>query len=429
MRSSSMQWFGQVARAKDSRPSLGRDNPSASDGVNRHGRWTMKWHVRVLVTALSLGFVMNALAASQGLVPEREPNDTVAAATPLGGADVVAIGAITPFADVDYWSFQASAGDRVYAATMTTWSGFGVSTDSVLDVIASDGVTILETDDNDGNFNAQSSSIAGCPIPTTGTYWVRVRANNLGPQISPYHLHFRLRSGAPVPESEPANDTYPGQALPAGGWVSGTISSFSNNDYYSLSLNAGDTIFASLDLDPDRDGTEVNGRLSVGRFGDAPGIMLVGDDGGNPGPDSEAAFFTVRTAGTYSVQVSTVSGGSGTYNLSVSVHPATPEGVNCTTYTSSTSVPVADLGLTSSTITVPGHPRIADLDVYIQLNHTNFADLDVHLRSPQGNDNGLFSDMGASSQRQMDTVLDDEAAIPISFIQMANMVLQPEADY
>ena len=46
---------------------------------------------------------------------------------------------------------------------------------------------------------------------------------------------------------------------------------------------------------------------------------------------------------------------------------------------------------------MPGNPRIADLDVSIILNHTLMQDIDVHLRSPAGNDNGLFTDIGAAA--------------------------------
>jgi subtilisin-like proprotein convertase family protein len=113
--------------------------------------------------------------------------------------------------------------------------------------------------------------------------------------------------------------------------------------------------------------------------------------------------------------------------------------VNCTTYTS-TNVPLAigpGAGLTSSTITVPGNPRIADLDVNIQLNHTRMADLDVHLRAPanpsDANNNGLFTDIGAAAiggQAQMDLTLDDEAGIPINiFTVMRPVSVKPELNY
>ena len=83
--------------------------------------------------------------------------------------------------------------------------------------------------------------------------------------------------------------------------------------------------------------------------------------------------MTVRAAGTYAAFVGVPTGGTtiGTYHLSITVFPAANEGVNCTTYTS-TNVPVTipdGPGLVTSTITVPGNPRIADIDVSIDLTH------------------------------------------------------------
>jgi hypothetical protein len=101
-------------------------------------------------------------------------------------------------------------------------------------------------------------------------------------------------------------------------------------------------------------------------------------------------------------------GPTATYHLSVSVHPAANQGVNCTTYTS-TNVPQTigpGTGLVSSTITVPGNPRIADVDVKLVLNHALMQDIDAHLRSPAGNDNGLFTDIGAAAVGGADLRLD-----------------------
>src|SRR5690606_1354199 len=113
---------------------------------------------------------------------------------------------------------------------------------------------------------------------------------------------------------------------------------------------------------------------------------------------------------------------------------AVDEGVNCTTYTR-TDVPKAigpGTALVSSVITVPGNPRIADLDVDIVLNHALMQDIDAQLRSPAGNDNGLFTDIGAAAtggQNQMDLVLDDEAGIPPSFTVLRGVQYKPEIIY
>src|SRR5262245_23916363 len=153
-----------------------------------------------------------SVTASQNLVAEVEPNNTSATATPLGGTNVVRVGNIYPNADVDFWSFTASAGNRIYVATMTAATASGSSNDTILDVIASDGVTVIETDDQNGFFSGSASTIAGAVIPVAGTYYIRVRGFAISNQIRPYHLHFRVQTGAATPEVEPNDTTGTAQA-------------------------------------------------------------------------------------------------------------------------------------------------------------------------------------------------------------------------
>ncbi len=396
--------------------------------------------------ALFASGMERAAWAGQGYLGEVEPNGTSATASPIVGTNVVIKGNLYPNGDTDFYSFTANAGDRVYAATMTSFSA-GNSTDSQLTLLASDGTTVIEFDDDNGSFAALSSSIAGAIIPTTGTYFLKVNDFTAGTTTErPYELHLRVQSGSPTPEVE-SNDT-PATAnpLPANGWVSGARNpaAATEQDWYSFTLNAGDTVYLSLDTDPERDGVSWNGRLGMALFGDANNQILVVDDAGtgdvapNPNIPSEALFITVKTAGTYFAFVDSASaavgGPTATYHLSVSVHPATDEGVNCTTYTS-TDVPKTigpGTGLVSSTITVPGNPRIADLDVSIVLNHALMQDIDAHLRSPAGNDNGLFTDIGAAAtggQTQMDVTFDDEAGAPPTFTVLKGLQLKPENNF
>ena len=390
-----------------------------------------------------LGLGGRAASAGQAYLGEVEPNGTSATASPIAGTNVVIRGNLFPNGDIDFYSFTATAGDRIYAATMTSFSA-GNSTDSQITLIASDGTTTIEFDDDNGSFAALSSSIAGAVIPTTGTYFLKVNDFTAGTTSErPYELHLRVQSGAPTPEVE-SNDT-PATAnpLPANGWVSGARNpaAATEQDWYSLTLSAGDSVYLSLDVDPEDDLTVWNGRLGFALFGDATNQILVVDDAGTgdvsplPNRPSEAMFFTVKTAGTYFAFVDSASAATGgptaTYHLSVSVHPATNEGVNCTTYTS-TDVPKTigpGTGLVSSVITVPGNPRIADVDVDLVFNHALMQDVDAHLRSPAGNDNGLFTDIGAAAtggQTIMDVVFDDEAAIPPAFTAFRNTQLKPE---
>jgi hypothetical protein len=223
-------------------------------------------------------------------VREAEPNGTSATATPLGGASGVAFGNIYPNGDLDYYSFTGVTGDRVYAAVMTSFSA-SASVDSVLVLYGSDGTTVIEQDLDDGSFGSTSSSIAGATLPADGTYYLQVRHNSATSQLRPYNLYFRLRSGSPTAEAEP-NDT--GQALPAGGWVSGDTSATTDVDIFTFDLNAGDTVYLSLDLDPERDAVEWNAQLGLGPFN---AFILVVNDGGTATPDSEAFFMTSRMPG------------------------------------------------------------------------------------------------------------------------------------
>ena len=208
---------------------------------------------------------------------ETEPNNSAETANGLTGSVMEITGNIYLGGDVDYYSFAAQAGDRVYAATMTS-SSSNASVDSVLALFASDGTTVLESDSDDGVFGATSSSIAGATIPVSGTYYLRVTHNSATNQLRPYDLWVRVRSGAPAAETEP-NDAIPGQPLPASGWVSGALSSATDADYFAVTLNAGDSVAASLDLDPERDNVEWNGQLGLGLFGD-PAIILPVNDAG-----------------------------------------------------------------------------------------------------------------------------------------------------
>ena len=377
---------------------------------------------------------VSELAPGTTLATEVEPNGTFGTATPIAGASARIRGNVFPNADVDFYSFSGTTGDRIFAAVMTS-SSSNNSTDSLLDLIAPDGTTIIETDDNDGSFGASSSTIAGRTLTATGTHFLRVRHFSAATQLRPYDLHFRSQSGSPVAEVE-ANDT-PGtaQPLPASGWITGSTSSAADQDFYSLSLAAGDTVFLSLDLDPERDAVEWNGRVGFALFGSGtPNQILVTTDGGTATPDSEAMFFTVRTAGTYFAHVSVQTGALfGTYQLSTAVFPRVSPGT-CTTYTS-TNVPVAiptGPGIVNSTLTVPGNPRIDKLRVNINLTHNFMADLDVQLTSPTGTTIGLFSDIGSASvgvQTGMNITFDDDAAIHSQFALSESMSYMPEPQY
>jgi subtilisin-like proprotein convertase family protein len=372
------------------------------------------------------------------LTSETEPNDTTATANALAGTEAVVLGTINPAADVDYFSFTANAGDHVSVATMTQWSNGG-STDTNVSIIASDGTTVLENDNDSGSFSSLASAISGTVIPAAGTYYVWVDGVSTTSTITPYHLHVRILSGSPTAEAEPNNDVANANPLPASGWVSGTITATTDPDLFSVALAAGDSVYITLDMDPDRAAanTNWNGRVGLGLFGDTGNQILVVNDGSTTKPHAEAFFFTVKNAGTYYPYVDSTSatglGADARYHLSVRVIPRQVQ-TDCTVIASS-DVPVTigpGIGSVTSTIVVP--PTVTsslnDVNVILDLDHAIMADLDVTLTSPAVTTVTLFTDVGATAvggQASMDLVLDDTAALPIGgFTVVSSMFHQPE---
>jgi MYXO-CTERM domain-containing protein len=372
-------------------------------------------------------------ALSQVLSSETEPNAAAATATALSlDANGVAVvrADISPMADHDYYSFTASTNDRIYAATMT---GFSATTtgDSELDLFGSDGTTLIETDDEDGTFAAAASVIAGATIPSNGTYYLRVKHFSVAAnsQIRPYDLHFQRRSGSATVETEP-NDS-PGETIASSKWVSGSLSSAADVDAFQITLAAGDTVYASLDLDPERDTTTWNGTLELGPFG---GSYLAAADGNETSPNGEALFASVRDAGTYAIRVRAAAATFGTYHLNVAVRPraTAAAGSTCTTY-ASTNVPQTindGPSLTSSSLAIPaGAGRIHSMEVALDITHDFMSDLDATLTAPTGNTVVLFSDVGNSTNTAMNLVLDDTAAVPVGLVgsSTVGMHVTPEA--
>src|SRR3972149_6767474 len=82
----------------------------------------------------------------------------------------------------------------------------------------------------------------------------------------------------------------------------------------------------------------------------------------------------------------------------------------------STDVPkkIPDRGSITSTLNVPDAATIADINVTLNITHTNDADMDVYLRAPDGTRVELFTDVGGAGDNFNGTTLDDEAAAVIT---------------
>ena len=385
-----------------------------------------------------------AAGTNQG--SETEPNGSTATADPLTGTDGKIAASLMPTTavvatnDVDIYSFTTTvANSKLYAATVTFTSGagntgVGGAGDTILEVLAPDGTTVIELDDEDGSAGGgNSSSLGGTTLPAIGTYYLRVTNFSTTSPIATYELYFAVRDPATLTaETEPNNNGTP-QVLPASQYVSGTIDPVADSDTFTFTAAAGDTVYLALDLDPERNTTTYNGRIGMGLFGTPANFLVSSDSGAFDTIDSEAAFFTVRNAGTYTIYTdSQVAGGGGptaTYNFTISIIPALPAGT-CTTYTNAVATPIADLALTTSSISIPDSRIIRSLRVVTDISHTNIPDLDVNLRSPSNNDNGLFTDNGVNTQTGAQVIrLDNEAAVPLVFAILNGVNWRAEPAY
>lgn len=383
-------------------------------------------------TAITIGSVQ---AQTPGVPETSTNNNTAATAMPITLPAKIK-GNIFPAADVDYYSFTAAADSRVFATAVTAF--YSLNSDSKITLYAANGTTIVESDSDDGTFSATSGSIAGAVLPTTGTYYLKVDPQDVTTTtIRNYDLYVNVQAGNPVPETEP-NDAISGaDALPASGFVSGAKSTTTDIDYYSISLTAGQTVFLSLDLNPERNAVSWNGRLLFGLFGDANDQLLVTDDPGTAdNQPSEAFVFTVKNSGTYYIRVdagTAIGDPTYTYTLSARTFNATTGYVNY----ASTDVPKTigpGTGSVTSTLTIPGgNKRIRDISVRLQLTHALMADIDAVLTTPTGETIKLFSDVGSTTTggyQIMNIVLNDNNALPVNsyFLIQNNIGYQPEPD-
>ena len=123
-----------------------------------------------------------------------------------------------------------------------------------MDLLAADGTTVIENDDDDGTGNGGdgtietglASIIAGRTLTAGGTYFIRVQAFSATGIINPYRLFVSLTNVAATAEVE-ANDTAAtANVANSPALRSGSIGVAADADYYSISANAGDTIFSRL---------------------------------------------------------------------------------------------------------------------------------------------------------------------------------------
>jgi hypothetical protein len=269
---------------------------------------------------------------------ETEPNGTPGTAnSPSFGIE----GSITPAAEADFFTLAIpGGGGRVFALVDGV---AGNTTDFDLRVTSTTDTLEYDDANNDPRYGSLGPNVGGTPV-TAAPAFLRVNHFTAGATGEPYRLYYVVQppSASATVEVEP-NDTTATATEALNNNFSGSLAApapSTDADLYRFSAAAGDLIFVSLDGDPLRNNTPVNGALSL--LDSAGTALLTINDGaatsntapgaGNLGatsPNSPGEGFAYRVpsggGGTFYARVaigttSTGASGAGDYLLSVSLN-------------------------------------------------------------------------------------------------------------
>ncbi len=266
-------------------------------------------------------------------VRETEPNDTPATANAFAcGIE----GTINLGTEADFFSLGTpAAGSRLFAMIDGV---AGNSTDFDLRVTTT--TDTLEYDDfnNDFPFGALSPNVAGTPLTGVQSF---LRVSQFNSAVAePYRLYAAVQppSASATVETEP-NNTIATANSAANNYFTGSLAGpapSTDVDLFAFTANSGDLIFLSLDCDPTRNATPINGALALLNSAGTELIMVSNPDSissttsgagvlnaTTPFSPSEGLVWRAKTTGTYYAKVvigTTSSGttGTGDYLLSIS---------------------------------------------------------------------------------------------------------------
>ncbi len=159
------------------------------------------------------------------------------------------------------------------------------------------------------------------------------------------------------------------------------------------------------------------GNVTLNATGDATGTVSVLGSGTET---RTIAIDSISGTGTLGITIAAGTGSDTIGNLDAGAGPSATFTVQPNTVQTnvSTLVPVVigDGSFTQTTIDVPvgGILVLSDVNVVLDIDHPNDADLDISLRSPLGTQIELFTDVGGTGNHFRNTTLDDEASTSIT---------------
>jgi subtilisin-like proprotein convertase family protein len=311
---------------------------SAFVGTSPNGDWTLKVADDALGDTGTLGDVTLTVVAGtpacRAEVPasETSSNDSSATATALGlrGNRIgTAVGSISPAGDVDFYSFRAVAGQRIFVhAEASGVENHGFSPDTKLTLYAPDG-SVIELDNADATGTGWSTGvmdlvpalIAGAPAAVGGTYTVKVEQQTGSATIPGYRLMVVV---ADAPEVGIAGSGATVLLQKARGVLSldGTIGNAGSQDDFLLQqLRAGELVFVAVDGAPLSSGARPTStldlELTLDDASDFATPLVTADSSKTTtlatAPAAEGFAFVVPASGDYYLRVNDTGSATGAY--------------------------------------------------------------------------------------------------------------------
>jgi len=265
---------------------------------------------------------------SNGTVNETEPNNTLTTANSIV-PDVTITGTLTPTGDVDFFAFEANAGQHVTidvdAQSLTSRS----PADTIVTLYDSSGRQLAENDDESADTR---DSLLRFTIPTAGRYAFRIRDVALrgGPNFT-YRARVTL-AGSPPPsrftESEPNNSIAQANTITPNVTVRGALDPAGDVDFFAFQASAGQRV--RIDVAAKRLTPSSAADTIVALF-DSSGRKLAENDDRAPGQLDSLLEFTVATAGRYAFSIRDFGNKGGpnfTYEVTVTLTGGAPARVN-----------------------------------------------------------------------------------------------------
>jgi hypothetical protein len=166
---------------------------------------------------------------------------------------------------MEAYSFTAGADYGLYAGTLTGISGR--STDTSIDIVASNPAIVLEADDEGAM--GTGSNIPGTELTTTETHYLmagRCDPASLPGPFCPFNFFLREFSGSPIPAMNPNDEGVP-PAPRSNGWRCRVIElTTAKDDTFVITVNGSDTIGVIVRVDLERGVPEWSLMAGIGEF-------------------------------------------------------------------------------------------------------------------------------------------------------------------